>query len=667
MDPSLAASIVVRNKNNVWISDNMVTKCHTCKKEFSILLRRHHCRNCGNIFCYKCSNYFIVIPDFIIDKPDREYYWNILRYIPSFGNKKERVCKQCYDLINEKIRGYGQIVKMFDNPLPIDKIKELPETNADVKFHYFDHLRNIQYYLPNHKYIDIDKKILKINATNLSKHSKYLVHYLKSIDWNLCSQQDLDSIINVINGEKIKDCSELFCTRTCQEYLSCDDCVDILFSCAEKLPEVILRYLFDIIMITPEQVILCHLPFFVNLVKNYGGNEVLRFLVFKLLGQTKKLIYHTYWFLNNAKENAKIQEILNINNFIELFDHELVKKMHQEYMFFVGLVNNLDNVQNYLLNVFDHYKPITLPYEPDIQLTSVDIKNITIKSSHTKPVIITFGTNTSSNIKLLFKRESIMNDVIVLNLMTLCDIILNDTLNTNFGIVVYPIMPITSDSGMIEIIEQAETIHSIISKKKTILQYIVEKNENKKISDVLDRYMYSLVSYTLHSYFLGLGDRHSANIMVTEDGAIFHIDFGFILGSEAYPLTGIEIKLNSSMLDVIGGTDSKRYEIYLELCTQGITVLRKYFNIFFILLAQSKKFSEKYIEKFIMNRFQPRQTDNVLVYELLTVIKNSSNAYIDAIRDFLHYHLQEKTVQHEVGKIIKGAINLVKKNFSNNN
>jgi hypothetical protein len=692
----LAASIAIRNKGIIWEEDKKVTACRKCKKLFGFLLRKHHCRHCGCIFCDTCSNYYVVIPDFITDRVEPEDYWNISYYITPLRSKEERVCKQCYEVIKGKTSAYETIMSIFTNPVAIDKIKQLSDSNSDVKNHYFDHLRNIQYYLPNHRYSDIDKKLLRINAHFFSKHSKYMVHLIKSMDWSIssslmsksfrnsslnistianASNEQLQFVISIINGEKNKRCSDLYCTRTCQEELSCDDCINILYSCANNLPDQLLKYFFGIIMNTPKQVILCHLTFFVSLVKNNSTNKLLQTLLFEILNQTKKIRYHTFWFLNNAKENANEREMRNIKSFIELFDMDEIRIMHREYMFYVGLIDNLDDPVKYLTNEFDKYKPISLPYEPDFKIVNVDLNGISVKSSYTKPVIIPFEIkefndedtaeeSETEKINLLFKKESIMNDVTVLNLMTLCDIILNENLNTNFGVVVYPTMPLTANSGMIQIVDQAETIYAIASKKKTILQHIIERNEDKVISHVLDKYMYSLVSYTLHSYFIGLGDRHLQNIMITDDGAIFHIDFGFILGTDAYPLTASDIKLNSDMLDVIGGTDSARYITYLDMCCKGVILLRKYFNMFFILLSQDSKFKEREIEKFVKSRFQPRQADYIVIEELMTVIKHSNNAYSDLIRDFLHYHTQEKTVQNGIGWAIGVAFGAVK-SFSN--
>ncbi|XP_076265928.1 RUN and FYVE domain-containing protein 2 isoform X1 [Rhynchophorus ferrugineus] len=54
---------VNRNKSDsTWANDKTVTHCKSCKKEFSLTRRRHHCRNCGDIFCNSCSDNSMALP-----------------------------------------------------------------------------------------------------------------------------------------------------------------------------------------------------------------------------------------------------------------------------------------------------------------------------------------------------------------------------------------------------------------------------------------------------------------------------------------------------------------------------------------------------------------------------------------------------------------------------
>ncbi|XP_015268352.1 PREDICTED: FYVE, RhoGEF and PH domain-containing protein 4 [Gekko japonicus] len=63
-----------------WIRDNEVTMCMKCKEPFNALTRRrHHCRACGHVVCWKCSDY----------KAHLEYD----------GGKLNKVCKDCYHII----------------------------------------------------------------------------------------------------------------------------------------------------------------------------------------------------------------------------------------------------------------------------------------------------------------------------------------------------------------------------------------------------------------------------------------------------------------------------------------------------------------------------------------------------------------------------------------
>lgn len=39
-----------------WVSDDEVSVCQCCQNKFNQLRRKHHCRQCGNVYCSKCCN-----------------------------------------------------------------------------------------------------------------------------------------------------------------------------------------------------------------------------------------------------------------------------------------------------------------------------------------------------------------------------------------------------------------------------------------------------------------------------------------------------------------------------------------------------------------------------------------------------------------------------------
>eukprot|EP01133_Synstelium_polycarpum_P020517 gene20517-24628_t len=73
---------VFTNSRPKWVDDSDVHNCTRCKTSFSLLVRRHHCRRCGLVFCQKCSSNNVKIP---------QLNYN---FVPV------RVCDGCYRMVS---------------------------------------------------------------------------------------------------------------------------------------------------------------------------------------------------------------------------------------------------------------------------------------------------------------------------------------------------------------------------------------------------------------------------------------------------------------------------------------------------------------------------------------------------------------------------------------
>ena len=52
------------NFKQYWMPDENCKECYECGEKFNTFRRRHHCRLCGQIFCYRCC--YLEIPGLIM-------------------------------------------------------------------------------------------------------------------------------------------------------------------------------------------------------------------------------------------------------------------------------------------------------------------------------------------------------------------------------------------------------------------------------------------------------------------------------------------------------------------------------------------------------------------------------------------------------------------------
>ena len=133
-----------------------------------------------------------------------------------------------------------------------------------------------------------------------------------------------------------------------------------------------------------------------------------------------------------------------------------------------------------------------------------------------------------------------------------------------------------------EFVEGSQTIQEAqIRSGRDLLTYLNGISPDpQRQEDIRNTYLKSCAGYAVATYLLAIGDRHLENLMVTENGNMFHLDFGFILGRQP-PKKGAwvpPIRINKPMVLGMGGQNSPGYEKFKQQTIDAFLYLRNYRN-----------------------------------------------------------------------------------------
>ncbi|KAF4670640.1 1-phosphatidylinositol-3-phosphate 5-kinase [Perkinsus chesapeaki] len=98
------------NGRSLWMPDETCTACFGCSRTFHAFRRKHHCRICGRIFCYRCSNHFI--------------------------EGQHRVCDHCHSTVLLHSPDAQQLVAKEDEELrmPLESLVSSPRSPAGATY-----------------------------------------------------------------------------------------------------------------------------------------------------------------------------------------------------------------------------------------------------------------------------------------------------------------------------------------------------------------------------------------------------------------------------------------------------------------------------------------------------------------------------------------------------
>jgi hypothetical protein len=702
-----------------WAPDDAVSHCNNCHLAFSLFWRKHHCRYCGRIFCDPCSKWRAKLPrdlDNFPKTPEQTDWFSYLRTWQRQSKKavliEERVCETCKHKV-DKLWSLSSAIRIVTHMrLDLEELsiwgclsKEWSEAVRCVRLMH----RNLQFRLPWYQMSHSEIGYLHRNLMFFSGHNRWVVLLLKSVRWHDPYQSEL--ALNLLSKTRCCPCQVVHSrTGNCHETLQLEDIVELL-TC--RLPSSKLRsWLIERINAADDLQFECLIPILCSelkheradhkrgvlglLIQRAKQSSIIRNIVFWNLIVMKKRdpvyvrAYEKYLLTlhNELGEAVVYNELIRGRNIVKSLEQmpnpgasdqsALLSYFRNALQSLSPLVNDEDTKEDSasIADMFTDVEtgltlsgkreivtihPTILPGAPDHTAIGLDLERIRVKSSATCPVVLSFITDTNAEVELLYKKECLLKDQIALYVIRLMDNLLKRDLGTDFHIVTYRILPTGEAAGLVEMIPNSETIYSIIYKKnRSLLNWILDHARGRTVESIRDHFVKSTAAYCVISYLLAVGDRHLDNIMVTDSGHLFHIDYSFFMGFDPKPLAPY-MRITQDIVDALGGIESQDYMQFKECCSKVYNCLRQYTNLFACLLRLITEdelaldggcFTRDRLEEELLHRFVPSESIVEAELQLLNRLEDSYRSSTPQFCiDFWHYHSRHDSVGKVLSKM----------------
>lgn len=246
-----------------------------------------------------------------------------------------------------------------------------------------------------------------------------------------------------------------------------------------------------------------------------------------------------------------------------------------------------------------------LPLDPRQEVKGLIIEKCKYMDSKKLPLWLVFenAEKRGAPVRVIFKAgDDLRQDVLTLQMLRIMDKLWKEE-GLDLRLNAYGCVATGDELGMIEVVLNASTTASVnkerggskaVLYKDTLTSWLKEKNPSPdKFETAQQNFLLSCAGYCVATYVLGIGDRHNDNIMITEFGHLFHIDFGHFLGNVKSKL-GIKRErapfiFNPQFAHVLGGAKGELYAQFVETCQRAYNIVRKhahmFINLFMMMLS----------------------------------------------------------------------------------
>ncbi|KAF2072204.1 hypothetical protein CYY_006485 [Polysphondylium violaceum] len=350
----------------------------------------------------------------------------------------------------------------------------------------------------------------------------------------------------------------------------------------------------------------------------YHNSDLTHILIQRALANRSRIGHFFFWFLKSEMHTPEIEERygLLLEGYLrscgshrqELIKQNQVLKSLYQVAMQVKNTNGSSERRKVLgegLSKIKFPDTFQLPLDPRWEAKGLIIDKCRYMDSKKLPLWLVFE-NVEPHAKpltVIFKvGDDLRQDILTLQVLRIMDKFWKNS-GMDLRLQPYKCIATGDGIGMLEVVLNANTIANInkdaggtgaLLEEKTLVNWLKECNPTElEFNKAVENFILSCAGYVVATYVMGIGDRHSDNIMMTKSGHLFHIDFGHFLGNYkkkyGFKRERAPFIFTPQYMAIVGGKDSENFKFFVNTCCSAFNILRKntdlFLNLFQLMLS----------------------------------------------------------------------------------